>query len=172
MRSNKFRLIVLATALLLTTMSAFGQAGSFSDPNVDYSFALPEGKWKMTVKPSATSPNVEFVNGDRSEGHLEVRKLTVASGAAINDIVQAEEQKLGFRPGFVAGKVENFSGRLRGAAYNFEYVAAGRSMSGRFYFLRANDTTVYLLRFSGQKDQIRSLRNQTDSIARTFAVKE
>ena len=125
----------------------------------------------MTVKPSATSPNVEYVYGDRFDGHLEVRRLAVAKDAILTDVIQDEEQKLQFRPGYVAGKEENFAGRLRGAIFNFEYVAAGRPMSGRFYFLRANDTTVYLLRFSGQKDSLRSIRNQTDSIARTFSVK-
>lgn len=157
--------------VIFTTVSIHAQNETFSDANVDYTFALPEAKWKMTVKPSATSPNVEYVYGDRFDGHLEVRKLTVAKDAILTDVVQDEEQKLQFRPGFVSGKEENFSGKLRGAVFNFEYVAAGRNMSGRFYYLKANDTTVYVLRFSGQKDSIRSLRNQTDSIARTFGVK-
>jgi hypothetical protein len=149
----------------------FAQGDSFSDPNVDYTFELPEAKWKMTVKPSATSPNVEYVYGDRRDGHLEVRKLTVQKNALLTDIIHSdEEQKLQFLPGFVGGKDENFVGRLKGSIFNFEYVNSGRSMSGRYYFLRANDTTVYILRFSGQKDSLRSIRNQTDSIARTFAV--
>ncbi len=171
MKLYKFSFILIGIAALLFAAPVFGQGESFTDSNVDYSFALPDVKWKMTVKPSATSPNVEYVNGDRLEGHLEVRRQTVAKDAVLTDVIQAEEQKLQFRPGFVAGKEENFSGRLKGAIYNFEYVAAGKSMSGRFYFLRANETTVYLLRFSGQKDTLRSIRHQTDSIARTFAVK-
>ncbi len=160
--------------ILLIAVSAFSvaaQEGTFNDPTVDYSFLVPEGKWKMTVKPSATSPNVEYVYGDRFDGHLEVRRITVPKDSIMTDIVADEEQKLQFRPGFVSGKEENFTGKLKGAIYNFEYVAAGRSMSGRFYFLKANDITFYVLRFTGQKDSIRSLRNQTDSIARTFSVK-
>jgi hypothetical protein len=88
----------------------------------------------------------------------------------MTDFVRGEEQKLMFRLGFVAGREENFTGKLRGTIYNFEYVAAGRTMAGRFYFLRANDTTIYTLRFSGSKDSMRSLRSQTDSIARTFTL--
>ena len=171
MKLHKFSLILIAIAASFVASPVLGQGDSFTDANVDYTFAVPDAKWKMTVKPSATSPNVEYVNGDRVDGHLEVRRLIVASDAVLTDVIQAEEQKLQFRPGFVAGKEENFSGRLKGAVYNFEYVAAGKSMSGRFYFLRANETTVYLLRFSGQKDTLRSIRHQTDSIARTFAVK-
>jgi hypothetical protein len=45
-------------------------------------------------------------------------------------------------------------------------------MSGRFYFLKADDKTVYVLRFTGQRDKLRSVRNQTDSIARTFGLKK
>jgi hypothetical protein len=44
-------------------------------------------------------------------------------------------------------------------------------MSGRFYFLKADDTTVYILRFTGLRDGLRTIRNQVDSIARTFKVK-
>ena len=158
--------------IVLLALTAAAQDQVFSDGNVDYSFTLPDAKWKMTVKPSATSPNVEYVYGDRTDGHLEVRKLTVAKDAILTDVIQEEEQKLQFRPGFVAGKEENFLGRLRGSIFNFEYVAAGRSMAGRFYFLRANPTTVYLVRFTGLKDTLRSIRNQTDSIARIFTVKQ
>jgi len=170
----KLKNITLLYSICITALfalTAFGQDGMFSDGSVDYSFTLPDAKWKMTVKPSATSPNVEYVYGDRTDGHLEVRKLTVAKDAVLTDVIQDEEQKLQFRPGFVAGKEENFLGRLRGSAFNFEYVAAGRSMAGRFYFLRANATTVYLVRFTGLKDTLRSIRNQTDSIARTFTLK-
>jgi len=171
MKSNKFSIILSTAVVILTAVSMFAQGESFSDPNVDYSFTLPDAKWKMTVKPSATSPNVEYVYGDRFDGHLDVRRVSVARDAILTDVVENDEQKRQFLPGYVAGREENFLGRLKGAIFNFEYVSAGRSMAGRYYFLRANDTTVYILRFSGQKDSLRSIRNQTDSIARTFTVK-
>jgi hypothetical protein len=126
----------------------------------------------MTVKPSATSPNVEYVFVDRNDGHLEVRRLKVTKEAPFADIIRDEEQKLQFLPGFVAGLDENFAGRLRGAIFNFEFVRAGRPMSGRFYFLRASDDTVYVLRFTGFRDKLRSIRNQTDSIGRTFVIRK
>lgn len=157
--------------LAFLAVSAFSQDSSFSDANAEYTFDLPDAKWKMTVKPSATSPNVEYVYGDRSDGYLGIRKLTVGKNDVMTDIIQGEEQKLQFQSGFVAGKQETFSGRLKGTVFNYEYVSSGRNMSGRFYFLRVNETTVYLIRFTGQKDSLRSLRAQTDSIARSFAVK-
>jgi hypothetical protein len=99
-----------------------------------------------------------------------VRKLTVAKDALLADIMRDEELKLQFLPGYVAGREENFAGRLRGSVFNFEFVRAGRPMSGRFYFLKANDTTIYVLRFTGFRDRLRSIRNQTDSMARTFVI--
>lgn len=164
--------IRFTTALIfLLVVSGYAQEGGFSDPSVEYSFDIPEERWKLTVKPSAAKPNVEYVFIDRNDGHLEVRKLTVAKDALLADIMRDEELKLQFLPGYVAGRDENFVGRLRGTVFNFEFVRAGRPMSGRFYFLKVNETTVYVLRFTGFRDRLRSIRNQTDSIARTFDVR-
>ena|SRR5215467_12399603 len=165
------RIILFAGLVLLGSIYGFAQTDTFSDPNVDYSFALPEAGWKMISKPSATSPNVEYVYNDRREAYLTIRKLTVAKDAFLTDVIRGEEQKLQFQPGYVAGKEETFSGNLKGNVFNYEYVAAGRASAGRFYFLRTDDTTVYVLRFTGERDKIKSIRNQTDSIARTFAIK-
>lgn len=167
----KLSFLLIILMMIATAGSAFAQTSLFSDPNVDYTFELPDAKWKMTAKPSATNPNVEYVYGDRLDGHLTVRKQTIAKDTMLADVINDDEQKRQFLPGYVGGKQETFAGKLKGTVFNFEYVNAGRSMGGRYYFLRANDTTVYILRFAGQKDSLRSLRNQTDSIARTFAVK-
>ena len=156
----------------ILAFSAFSQDQTFADPNVDYSFVLPEAKWKMTVKPSATSPNVEYVYGDRRDTHLDVRKLTVAKDAIMPDIVQDEDRRQFLRRGYIAGREENFVGFLRGTVFNFEYTEGGYNKSGRFYFLRANPTTVFILRFTGQRELLRGIRNQTDSIVRTFSVKQ
>jgi hypothetical protein len=170
MKSSTFSFFLVGLAVFVAAGQAFAQTSTFSDPNVDYSFDLPDARWKMVVKPSATSPNVQYVFGDRTEGLLEVRKLTVAKDAILSDVVRNEETGQQFRPGYVAGREENFTGRLRGSIFNFEFVTNGRNMGGRFYFLQANPTTIYLLRFSGQKDTLRSIRGQTDSIARTFSL--
>ena len=171
MKQNKIRLLSLAFFVLLTAVPVFAQGQSFTDANVDYTFEIPDDRWKMTVKPSVSSPNVEYVFIERNEGHLEVRKLSVAKDAYLTDLVRDEEQKLQFLPGFVAGKEENFGGFLKGTVFNYEFVRAGRPMSGRFYFLKANDNTVYVLRFTGFRDKLKTIRNQTDSIGRTFQLK-
>ncbi len=172
MKIFKPSLLFSAVAALLLAVSAFAQSGTFTDANVEYTFDLPKAEWKMTVKPSPTSPNVEYVFGERQSGHLEIRKLSIKSGATLPDLIRDEEQKLQFLPGYVAGKEEKFNGTFDGKVFNYEFVRAGRNMSGRFYFLKANSQTVYILRFVGVGDKLRSIRNQTDSIARTFDLKK
>ncbi len=171
---NKYRSSALFTLIagLMLSVSVSAQGSSFSSPDVEYSFELPDDRWKMTVKPSATTPNVEYVFGDRTEGHLEVRRLSLPSRGVVSDLIKEEEQKLQFNPGYVAGKEEQFGGFLNGTVFNFEFVRAGRPMAGRFYFLKAAENSVYVLRFTGFRDKLRSIRNQTDSIARTFTVKK
>ena len=157
---------------LLFAGAVAAQVSSFSNSDVEYVFDLPDAKWKMTVKPSTTTPNVEYVFGDRTAGHLEVRKLSLPSRGVLSDLIREEEQKLQFLPGYVAGKEEQFGGTLNGTVFNFEFVRAGRPISGRFYFLRTADNQVYLLRFTGYRDDLRLIRNQTDQIARSFNLKK
>lgn len=172
MNQNSARLPIMVFFVLFAAMTCSAQAASFSDANVNYVFDLPDARWKMTVKPSATSPNVEYVYIERNEGHFDVRKMPLARNAILSDVIRGEEQKQQFRPGYVAGKEENFGGFLKGAVFNFEYVRGGRAMTGRYYFLNAGDGSVYLLRFTGFRDKLKSIRNQTDSIARTFKLKK
>ena len=169
----KFKRCLFAAVLgLVFAFSAFAQNETFSDPNAEYTFVVPDAQWKMTVKPSALSPNVEYVFKDRQDGHLEIRKLALQSGTQLNELIRSEEDKLQFLPGYVAGKEETFAGNLKGTIFNYEFVRAGRSMSGRFYFLKSGANDIYVLRFTGERDKLRTIRNYTDSIARTFDLKK
>ncbi len=169
MRKPRFTIYLLLFAVLFSADAISAQTETFSDPNVEYTFEVPDPRWKMTVKPSATSPNVEYVFTDRNDGHLEVRKLSPTKNAQLTDVIRDEEQKLRFLQGYVAGREETFRGKLNGTVFNFEFVRAGRAMSGRFYFLRAGDD-VYLLRFTGHRDSLRTIRTFTDIIGRTFSA--
>lgn len=173
MKTFKSSVLFSVAAVLLLAASVFAQKSeTFNEAGAEYTFELPKAEWKMTVKPSPTSPNVEYVYGERQSGHLEVRKSSIKTGATFADLMRDEEQKLQFLPGYVAGKEETFNGTFDGKIFNYEFVRAGRNMSGRFYFLKTNPTTVYILRFVGISDKLRSIRNQTDSIARTFDLKK
>lgn len=156
--------------IFLCAVSALGQK-QFSDAKVSYTFMYPDTDWKMSVKPSDVSPNPEFVYQYKRQGHLEVRKLKVEQDTLFGEMIKQEETSLQFLPGYVAGRESNFRGALTGRVFNFEFIRSGRNMSGRYYYLKADATTVYVLRFTGLKDNMRSIRPQTDAIARTFKLK-
>jgi hypothetical protein len=165
------KFIFTAVFMLVFAFCAFAQSVTFSDVNCDYTFDLPDAMWKMVGKPTVTSPNVEYNYVESFSGNLEVRKISVKTDELISEVISREtEQKLQFLPGFVNGKEMDFTGKLKGRVFNFEYSKNGKNMSGRFYYLRSDDT-VYVLRFTGLRDKLLAIRNQTDSIARTFKLK-
>jgi hypothetical protein len=170
MKITKLAILWSCLTILIVSAAAFAQTETFSDPNVDYTFDVPDSNWKMTSKPSDISPNVEYVYTTRSNGYLEVRKLSLKSDEKLDDLIRDEETKLQFKPGFVVGKEENFRGYLSGKVYNFEFVKSGRNWSGRYYFLKASNDTVYVMRFEAYKDKLLALRSVIDSMGRTFNV--
>jgi len=130
---------------------------------------LPNETWRVTNK----TANPEIIYGDRLDGYLQIRKVAVDQGTTLSDVIDREiNQKLQFKPGFVNGKEENFKGNLSGKAANYEYTGSGKAMIGRVYFLQADNKTVYVLHFTGLRDKLRLLRNQTDAIARSFELKK
>ena len=160
---------LLFIALAVFTFAAVGAAQNrttFSDATVEFTFEIPDDKWKVVGK----AP-VNLVYTTANDGDLEIRKLTLAANRPLAELMKAEEEKLQFLRGFVAGKDDNFSGALRGSVYNYEFVSSGRGKAGRFYYLRDGDT-VYVLRFTAYADKLRSLRTQSDMMARTFQIKK
>ncbi|HEX4900354.1 MAG TPA: hypothetical protein VFV61_07455, partial [Pyrinomonadaceae bacterium] len=128
--------------------------------------------WRMIAEPDAAHEHLEFVYGDRLQGYLRIRKEVVEAGTSASDLARRElEQKLRFVPGFVEGKEEKFAGRLSGVTVSYEYVNTGKAMLGRTYYLQVDNRTIYALRFSGLRDQLTRIRNQTDLIARSFKLK-
>src|SRR4029450_7819475 len=97
------------------------------------------------------------------DGFLQIRKEMVDNGMTASDVARRDrDQKFRFFPGFVEGKEEKFSGRLSGVVGTYEYVKTGKPMLGRIYYLQADPRTVYALRFTGLRDKLTRIRNQTD----------
>jgi hypothetical protein len=133
----------------------------------EYSLELPNATWKVVSK----TGNAEIIYGDRLDGYLQVRKAALNEGETLGDVVEREQnQRLQFVPGFVNGKEETFKGSLSGRAINYEFTQSGKPMTGRVYFLQSGKD-VYVLRFTGSSTKLRLIRNQTDSIARSFKLK-
>ena len=64
-----------------------------------------------------------------------------------------------------------FKGKLNGVVYAYEYVAAGKTMYGRIYYLQVDQHTFYSLRFTVARDKLRDIREQMDLIAQSFRLK-
>jgi hypothetical protein len=54
---------------------------------------------------------------------------------------------------------------------SYEFTERGKPMAGRTYYLQGDSSTVYVLRFTGMRDKLFRIRNQTDLIARSLRLK-
>jgi len=144
----------------------------FNSSKVEYTIELPSTSWKVISEPDAVHEHMEFVNGDRLEGYLQVRKEVVEAGTTASDLARREQdQKLQYLQGFVTGKEEKFAGRLSGVTVSYEFIKNAKPMLGRIYYLQIDNRTIYALRFSGARDKLLRIRNQTDLIARSFRLR-
>ena len=73
--------------------------------------------------------------------------------------------------GYILLKEESFAVQLSGTRFSYEHVQGGKVMSARIYYLEADTRTIYSLLFTGPRDELQSLGNQTDLIARSFRLK-
>lgn len=166
------RIVALALVLFGLMMPAALAQHLYTHDKVEYSFEIPSTTWRSITEPDAAHEHPEFVYGDRLDGYLTIRKETVDAGTTPADFARRDsDQKLRFLPGFVEGKQDSFNGRLDGVTMSYEYVRTGKPMLGRTYYLQADPQTIYALRFTGLRDKLNRIRNQTDLIARTFKLK-
>ena len=148
------------------------QEHTYSSPKVNYAVDFPSAAWRLVDEPDDVHQHAEFVYGDRNDGYLRIRKETLEEGLTIKDFAHRDQdQKERFRPGYVDGKEEGFSGRLSGVTMSYEFTQAGKPMAGRSYYLQGDSRTVYVLRFTGMRDKLLRIRNQTDLIARSLRLK-
>lgn len=167
----------LTTLFALSLLFAFAsslqaQNQVYTTDDLEYSLELPSPTWRVISGSDAVHAHPEFLNGDRLNGYLRVRKEALEANATMSDLARRDlEQKLRYLPGFVEGKEEKFNGRLDGVTVSYEFTQTGKPMMGRIYFLQADPRTAYVLYFTGLRDNIARIRNQTDFIARSFKIK-
>jgi hypothetical protein len=172
MRKLSIMLGCALLALAISSLTTAAQTETFTDANVDYTLELPSQSWRLIEKPGTDRSLAGFIYGDRMDGYLQIRKEVVDAGVTPRQFSQREsDQRLRFLPGFIEGKEEPFAGRINGVAFNYEFTYAGKPMSGRIYYLQADNRTIYVLRFTGLRDRLIRIRNQTDVIARSFRLK-
>lgn len=165
-------LIAVSVLMLIGGCSTAAAQQAYTSDQVDYRLELPSPVWRAISEPDAVHEHAEFVNGDRLDGYLQIRKEVVDAGITASALARRDlEQKLRFLPGFVEGKEEPFKGRLNGVTVSYEFIKTGKPMMGRIYYLQADNRTFYALRFTGLRDKLARIRNQTDVIARSFQLK-
>jgi len=148
------------------------QEHSYSSAKVNYVVDFPSPTWRLVDEPDEVHQHAEFVYGDRNDGYLRIRKETLEPGLTVKEFARRDQdQKERFRPGYIDGKDESFQGRLSGVTTSFEFSAAGKPMAGRSYYLQGDSGNVYVLRFTGMRDKLMRIRNQTDLIARSLRMK-
>ena len=154
-----------------TALAAQAQE-TFTDEAVEYTLELPNTTWKATSRPDSVHQHVEFVNGDRMDGYLRIRKEAVEHEEKPADLAERHaDLKLRYKSGYVGGKQESFAGRLKGVTFGYEYTEGGKLMGGRVYYLQSDSHTIYTLHFTGLREKLQRARNQTDAIARSFRLK-
>lgn len=168
--------VLFLTALLMMSAPALvgvsAQEHTYASPKVDYMVSLPSPVWRLVGEPDEIHQHAEFVYGDRVDGYLRIRKEPLPDGMTIAEFGhQDQDQKERFLPGYIDGKEDKFVGRLNGVTMSYEYTQTGKPMAGRTYYLQADAHTVYVLRFTGMRDKLLRIRNQTDLIARSFKLK-
>ena len=172
MRRNTARLSACLLALFALASAARAQE-PFTSETDDYTLELPTQTWKALPRTDGAHRHTEYVYGDRSDGYLRVRRGVLGGETSLNEFARAEaDTKLRFLPGFVVGKEAPFSGRLSGVVSTYEYTNAGKPMAGRVYYLKADERTVFVLHFTGARDRLQRIQNQTDAIARSFRLKQ
>ncbi|GAC1446622.1 MAG: hypothetical protein NVSMB56_07050 [Pyrinomonadaceae bacterium] len=166
---NSFFFALLFT-LCVVAAPVFAQEKKITSGDGDYTLVLPSAAWHVMSRGEGVHQTTEIVNGnERGEGFLRIRKEVIEPDLQVSEIAKRDlDQKLPYLPGFVAGTKDNFNGTLSGVVASYEYTNAGKPMLGRIYYLKADARTVYTLHFTGAREKLARIRNQTDSIARSF----
>lgn len=165
--------LLLVTSLGLVFQPAVhAQDQTYNSGKSDYIVEFPSAAWRLIDEPDDVHQHTEFIYGDRLDGYLRIRKETLDQGLTVREFADRDQdQRTRFLPGFVNGKVDQFAGRMNGVTVSYEYTSAGKPMAGRTYYLQGDNNSVYVLRFTGLRDKLQRIRNQTDSIARSLRAK-
>ncbi len=171
---HRFVVFLLCALLMFPAFAllAAAQTRSFTNQNVDYTLELPNATWRSVSRSDNMQQHTEFVYGDRADGYLRVRKEVVDAGVTMAALARRDQDsKLRFLPGYVEGKQESFGGRWSAIVTSYEFTQAGKPTTGRIYYLQTDNRTIYALHFTGARDKLNRIRNQTDAIARSFQTK-
>src|SRR5947199_8047781 len=118
---RKTSLAALALALCaLAAVAAHAQDGSYTSETDDYTLELPSQVWKALPRTDSAHQHTEYINGERTDGYLRVRRGVLGGETSLSEFARNEaDTKLRFMPGFVEGKESPFSGRISGVVTTY-----------------------------------------------------
>ncbi|MFY9554822.1 MAG: hypothetical protein WAV20_20595 [Blastocatellia bacterium] len=166
----KYAGLLFAAVVMLAASrpDAIAQNGQeFLDPAGQYKLTLI-GEWRaVSYNDAVGRQKTEFVYRDRSEGLLKITKEPLTGSLA--DVVRREEENLKiYRSGFEGSSSEPFGGgALNGIRLSFYSTEGNRKMANTFYHLQ-DKNSVWVLRFTGKRGSLDTIRNLTDQIGRSF----
>ncbi|MEK7832310.1 MAG: hypothetical protein AAB401_14550 [Acidobacteriota bacterium] len=173
------RHFIFALSLLILTAAFAVEASAqevFEDPDGKYSMSLPAGWLGIVNKDGLGRNEVNIVYKVRENGALKVRRIEDAD-AKMDSMAYAnkdESERIRFNPKYDKIGIEKFvmSAGKSGALLSYVYHStSGQPFTGRIYYLRTDEKTIYVLQFTGRKNILSTLRSHTDAIARSFKVK-
>ena len=169
------KIICMLVLLITSSVVLAGQTRQFTRDSIEYVLELPSPAWQV-VSRLDVHDHLDFINGnDPRNGYLRLKKIFVNQPTTTSDLFNEQEKReLQRLPGYVVcSECEGvrFEGQLSGAVFSYEYVAAGRTMHGRIYYLQVNQRTFYSLRFTVARDKLQGVRDQMDGIAQSFRLK-
>ncbi len=164
----------LSLILLLLSVPVISRAQEqeYKDPAGKFKLSLV-GEWRaISYSDAVGRTKIEFVYGDRSEGLLKITKERL-NGESLAGKVQAEEDNFKFyRAGFERSTKERFdAGSLDGLRFAFFTTDSGRKTASAFYYLQDGDA-LWILRFTGKRGVLDTIRNVTDRMVRSFTPLE
>jgi hypothetical protein len=173
-RKYRFCSLLFLSASLFAA-AAFAQTEVFEDPDGKYTMNLPTG-WLGVVNTDGLGRNeVNIVYKVRENGALKIRVAEVAADTEPIDFAAKDErERVRFAPSYDKISLEKFllGGTRAGALLSYDYKnASGQPFTGRVYYLRANEKTIYVLQFTGRRNILGTLRSHTDLIARSLKFK-
>lgn len=168
-------ILLCLSLLIVAVLTASAQTQSFSRDGVEFEMDFPSASWRALTRVDVHD-HVEFINGiDKRNGYLRLRKKLVAPGANAAALFADDEKwDLSRLTGYVVcsgGKGTEFSGRLKGTWYSYEFVKDGTNMDGRLYYLQVDNRTFYVLHFTVASERLARLGSEMDFIARSFRLK-
>lgn len=170
-----FAALLLATGAQALAQTAAPSGEVFEDPEGKYVLTLPAGWLAIVNEDGLGRKEVNIVYRVRENGALKVRRVDDVAAIEVMDYAAKDEgERVRFNPGYDKIALEKFllGGSKNGALLAYDYKnTAGQPFTGRIYYLRADDKTIYVLQFTGRKNTLGVLRSQTDTIARSFKAK-